>query len=157
MRQELMRALNERVRNWCLAPPNVKVTRLYFSPKVTDPERLYGVKIMKIRAIENHPYLGTFNVVIYHLNSTELVDGVVRVVLLPLPVFPFKMSRLIIFQWRHFLWSPAPFFMAAQVLAPRARPQVPMWWYTRERNNICPPGISPPPPPPHHTFIPKCQ
>ncbi len=25
----------------------------YFSPKVTNPERLYGVKIVKIRAIEN--------------------------------------------------------------------------------------------------------
>ena len=36
-----------------LAPPKVKVTSLYFSPKVTNPERLYGEKIMKIRAIEN--------------------------------------------------------------------------------------------------------
>jgi hypothetical protein len=33
-----------------LAPPKIKVTSLYFSPKVTDPERLYGLKIMKIRA-----------------------------------------------------------------------------------------------------------
>jgi hypothetical protein len=30
-----------------------KVTSLYFSPKVINPEMLYGVKIMKIRAIEN--------------------------------------------------------------------------------------------------------
>ncbi len=63
--QELMRALSLRVRNWyarsacaseikrCLAPPNIKVTSLYFRPKVTDPERLYGAKIMKTRAIEN--------------------------------------------------------------------------------------------------------
>jgi hypothetical protein len=29
----------------------VKVMCLYFSPKVTYPERLYGVKIMKIREI----------------------------------------------------------------------------------------------------------
>ncbi len=38
---------------WCLAPPKIKRISLYFSPKVTYPERLYGVKIMKIRAIEN--------------------------------------------------------------------------------------------------------
>jgi hypothetical protein len=29
------------------------VTSLYFTPKVTYPERFYGVKIMKIGAIEN--------------------------------------------------------------------------------------------------------
>ncbi len=39
--------------NWCLAPQKVKVTSLYLSLKVANPERLYGVKIMKIRAIEN--------------------------------------------------------------------------------------------------------
>ncbi len=73
--KELMRALSVRVRSWCgqwayatetdvhdqcahqqikccLAPPKVKVISLYFSPKVTNPERLYGVKIMKIRGIE---------------------------------------------------------------------------------------------------------
>jgi hypothetical protein len=33
----------------------MKVTSLYFRPKVTYPERLYGVKIMKIRMIENLP------------------------------------------------------------------------------------------------------
>jgi hypothetical protein len=38
---------------WCLAPPKIKIIILNFSPKVTYPERLYGVKIMKIRAIEN--------------------------------------------------------------------------------------------------------
>jgi hypothetical protein len=27
------------------APPKIKVTSLYHSPKVTNPERLYGVKI----------------------------------------------------------------------------------------------------------------
>ncbi len=37
----------------CLALPKVKVTSLYFSLKVTNTESLYGVKIMKIRAIEN--------------------------------------------------------------------------------------------------------
>jgi hypothetical protein len=36
-----------------LAPPKVKVTSLYFSPKVTNSERLNGVKIVTIRAIEN--------------------------------------------------------------------------------------------------------
>jgi hypothetical protein len=51
-RQELMRALSVRVRNWCLAPTKMKVR--YFSPKVINPERLYGVKVTKIlRAIEN--------------------------------------------------------------------------------------------------------
>ncbi len=61
--QELMRALSIRVRNWCarsacaleikwcLAAPKGKVTSLYFSPKVTYSERLYGVKIS---------HLGTF-------------------------------------------------------------------------------------------------
>jgi hypothetical protein len=38
---------------WCLAPPKVKVTSLYFSFKVTNPERLYDLKIMKIRWTEN--------------------------------------------------------------------------------------------------------
>jgi hypothetical protein len=42
-----------RLRVWCPAPPKVKVTSLYFSHKATNPEMLYGVKIMKIRAIEN--------------------------------------------------------------------------------------------------------
>jgi hypothetical protein len=31
----------------------IKETSLYFWPKVTNPERLYGVKIMKIGAMEN--------------------------------------------------------------------------------------------------------
>ncbi len=63
--QEPMRALRVCVRNWsarsacaseikwCLAPPKIKVTSYYFSPKVTYPEKLYGVKIMQIQAIEN--------------------------------------------------------------------------------------------------------
>ncbi len=50
--KELMRALIVRVRNWCarsacaseikwcLAPPKIKVTSFYFSPKVTYLERL---------------------------------------------------------------------------------------------------------------------
>ncbi len=38
---------------WCLALQKIKVTSLYFSPKVTNPEMLYGVKIMKIQTIEN--------------------------------------------------------------------------------------------------------
>jgi hypothetical protein len=33
--------------------PKVKVTSLYFSPKVTHPQTLYGVKIKKILAIKN--------------------------------------------------------------------------------------------------------
>ncbi len=57
-RQELMRALSIRSAyaseiELCLAPPKIKVTSLYFSRKVTNPERIYGVKIMKIRAFEN--------------------------------------------------------------------------------------------------------
>ncbi len=63
--KELMHALSMRVRNWCLssacaseikwclAPPKIKIVSLGFSPKVTYPERLFGVKIMKIRAIKN--------------------------------------------------------------------------------------------------------
>ncbi len=62
--KEPMRALSVRVRNlcvssacaseikWCLASPKLKTISLYFSPKVTYPERLYDVKIVKIRAIE---------------------------------------------------------------------------------------------------------
>ncbi len=38
---------------WCLTPQKIKIISLYFSPKVTYPERLYGVKILKIQAIEN--------------------------------------------------------------------------------------------------------
>jgi hypothetical protein len=60
-----MRALSVRVRNWwarsvctseirwCLVPPKIKVTSLYFNPKVTNPEWFYGVKITEIWAIEN--------------------------------------------------------------------------------------------------------
>jgi hypothetical protein len=33
--------------------PKIKKIYLYFSPEVTYPERLYGVKIMKIEAIKN--------------------------------------------------------------------------------------------------------
>ncbi len=65
--KELMRALSRRARNWCvssacaseikwcLAPLKILIISLYFtfSPKVTYPERLYGVKILKIRGIEN--------------------------------------------------------------------------------------------------------
>ncbi len=70
--QELMRALSIRVRNWCarstcaseikwcLAPLKIKVTSLYFSPKVTNPERLYGAKIMKSERPKISD-LGTFN------------------------------------------------------------------------------------------------
>ncbi len=55
--QSLQNMLSIRIRNWCacsacateikwcLVPPQIKVTSLYFSPKVTNPERLYGVKI----------------------------------------------------------------------------------------------------------------
>ncbi len=65
VRKELMGALSMRVRNWCmnwaytseiiwcLAPQKIKVKSIYFSPKVTNPERLYGLKIMKIWAIKN--------------------------------------------------------------------------------------------------------
>ncbi len=63
--KELMRALSVRVRNWWVSsacaseikcrldPPKIKIISLYFSPKITYPERLYGVKIMKIRVIKN--------------------------------------------------------------------------------------------------------
>jgi hypothetical protein len=36
-----------------LGPPKIKVPSYNLSPKVTNPESLYGAKIMKIRAIEN--------------------------------------------------------------------------------------------------------
>ncbi len=39
--------------NDALLPLKTKIISLYFSPKVTYPERLYDVKIMKIRAIRN--------------------------------------------------------------------------------------------------------
>jgi hypothetical protein len=36
-----------------LMPGSYKIPSLYFSLKVTNPERLYGVKIMKIWVMEN--------------------------------------------------------------------------------------------------------
>jgi hypothetical protein len=39
-----------------IAHPKVKVTSIYFSPKPTNPERLYGVKIMKIQAWQSHTW-----------------------------------------------------------------------------------------------------
>ncbi len=72
--QELMCALSMRVRNWCVLwactsvftcmininvqipfpapPPQKKISSLYFNPKFTYPERLHGVKIIKIRGIK---------------------------------------------------------------------------------------------------------
>ncbi len=44
MRQELMQMPSKWIRS--------KIISLYFSPKATYPEKLYGVKIVKIRAIE---------------------------------------------------------------------------------------------------------
>jgi hypothetical protein len=44
---------------WCLSLPKIKIKSFYLSPKVTYPERLYGVKIMKIQLKISH--LGTFN------------------------------------------------------------------------------------------------
>ncbi len=40
---------------WRLTPPKIKITSSYFIPKVTYPQKdcIYGVKLMKIRAIEN--------------------------------------------------------------------------------------------------------
>ncbi len=37
---------------WYLAPPKMRITSLYFSPKVTSPEWLFGVKIMPIQVIK---------------------------------------------------------------------------------------------------------
>jgi hypothetical protein len=45
--------LSVRIRNSVMHSCPQKVTSLYSSPKVTYPERLYGEKIMKIRAIED--------------------------------------------------------------------------------------------------------
>ncbi len=82
--KELIRALSVRVRNWCvssacaseikwcLAPPKIKIISLYFIPKVTYPEKLYGVKIMKIRAIENS-HFGTFKGQWVAMNKNERV------------------------------------------------------------------------------------
>ncbi len=36
-----------------MCSPKIKRTNLYSRPKVTNPQRLYGVQIMTIRAIEN--------------------------------------------------------------------------------------------------------
>jgi hypothetical protein len=56
----------QRYIKWCLAPKNFLVTMLYFSPKVTDPERLYGLKIIIIRAKISH--LGNFKEYVYCTN-----------------------------------------------------------------------------------------
>ncbi len=47
--------LSRCVRNFAAPkkPLNICLKKCYFKPKVTFPQRLYGVKIMKIRAIEN--------------------------------------------------------------------------------------------------------
>jgi hypothetical protein len=44
----------------------MRITSLYFSPKVTSPERLYGVKIMPIQAI-TISHLGNFkaNIILF--------------------------------------------------------------------------------------------
>ncbi len=63
-RQELMRTLSIRIFLMRMLSISVKIpnwkgpfktcwTSLYFSPKLIYLERLYGIKIMKIRAIEN--------------------------------------------------------------------------------------------------------
>jgi hypothetical protein len=48
----LMLSISVKIPNW-KGPFKTCWTSLYFSPKVTYLERLYGIKIMKIRAIEN--------------------------------------------------------------------------------------------------------
>jgi hypothetical protein len=48
-----MRALSVRVRNRCLVSTKFQVISLSFSLKVINPEKLYGVKIMKIWVMEN--------------------------------------------------------------------------------------------------------
>ncbi len=65
VRKELMRMLSIRISSlsvcsacasetkWGLAPKKIKIISQYFNHKVIYPERLYGVKIMKIGAIEN--------------------------------------------------------------------------------------------------------
>ncbi len=62
-RQELMRALHWACTSeikWCLVPPKCKVTSLYFSTKVTNPERLH----MVYRSLKSEQWkishLGTF-------------------------------------------------------------------------------------------------
>ncbi len=90
--KELMRALSVRVRNWCvssacasevkwcLAPKKIKIIRLYFSPKVTYPDRLYGVKTTKIQAIENltlgHLWVG-LDPPLFSLDSTFKLSSAV--------------------------------------------------------------------------------
>jgi hypothetical protein len=58
------------IKGW-LAPPKVWVTSLYFSPKVNNSKRLFGVKIMKIRASEN---LTTWAVTLKNCASFPLCD-----------------------------------------------------------------------------------
>ncbi len=83
-RNELMHALSVSFMNWCarsecarsecaseiklcVAPPNIKVTCLYVSPKVTYPERLHGAK-----TIENL-HLRTFKYSLIKPRSTLIV------------------------------------------------------------------------------------
>ena len=50
----LKNILSIRVRNFAAPnePLNIKKIKKYFNSKIAQPYRLYGVKIMKIRAIE---------------------------------------------------------------------------------------------------------
>jgi hypothetical protein len=48
--------VHQKLNDSYIAHPKVKVTILYFSPKASNPERLYGVKIMKIRAWQSHTW-----------------------------------------------------------------------------------------------------
>ncbi len=69
--KELMRALSVRVRNWCvssaceseikwcLAPSKIKIISLYYSPKVTYPERFMVYKWGKSER-SKLSHLGTF-------------------------------------------------------------------------------------------------
>ncbi len=49
-----MRTLSIQIRNEMMPSyPKIKIISLHFSPEVSYTERLSGVKIMKIRVIEN--------------------------------------------------------------------------------------------------------
>jgi hypothetical protein len=96
-RQELMRALSVRIRNWCarsaceseikwcLAPPKVKVTRLYFSPKSPTQK---GFMVQKSWKSERWKisHLGTFNFETLKPPKLRLIQN--RLLFYPTPLTP---------------------------------------------------------------------
>jgi hypothetical protein len=86
MRKELKRTLSTRISSLhvcstcaqeiyrCPAPPIIKIINIYFCPTVTYLERLYGVKIIKTRAIENLTLGHHYSVCKIYFNVQQLVS-----------------------------------------------------------------------------------